>query len=99
MRLPGTCYVKRLACNVKPGFVAAAILLSSDINGKVDMLSSYDLKSVVDMIERSSVSDYPYMKAHAHMDLAIIRNQCRDRTMTNKEESAAEFAIEIIIQL
>lgn len=63
------------------------------------MVTRYDLESVVYMIDHTSVNDYAFMKARARMDLDMINYRFQKRMLTEKEQSAAEFAIEILIQL
>jgi len=50
------------------------------------------------MIYHTAEEDYPYIKAHAQMEMEIdmIRNQCRDRMMTGKEQCAFEFSVATI---
>ena len=63
------------------------------------MLTRYDLESVEYMIDHTNVNDYTFMKARAKMELDMISYQFQKRMLTAKEESAAEFAIEMLIQL
>ena len=63
------------------------------------MLTNYDVMSVQHLIDQSDYKERDFLKAHARMEVDIIRNQCLNRTMTDKEQRAFEFALETITQL
>ena len=63
------------------------------------MLSQNDLHSVTYMVHHTAEEDYPYIKTHAQMEIDMIRNQCRDRMMSDKEQCAFEFAVSTITHI
>ena len=63
------------------------------------MLSSHDIRSVQCMIEQSDIRELDFLEAHAKMEIDIINNQCLNRSWSDAEMRAFEFAIETITQL
>jgi thymidine phosphorylase len=51
------------------------------------------------MIEQSDIRERDFLKAHAKMEVDIINNQYKNRTLSDAEMRAFEFAIETIAQL
>lgn len=63
------------------------------------MLSSHDIRSVQYMIEQSDIRERDFLEAHAKMEIDIINSQCLNRSLSDAEMRAFEFAIETITQL
>ena len=63
------------------------------------MLTSYDKRSVQNLIEQSDLRERDFLEARAKMEVDIINNQCLGRALTDREMSAFEFAVETITQL
>ena len=63
------------------------------------MLSSHDIRSVQHMIEQSDIRERDFLEARAKMEIDIINSQCLNRSLSDAETRAFEFALETITQL
>ena len=63
------------------------------------MLRSHDIRSVQYKIEQSDIRERDFLEAHAKMEIDIINSQCLNRSLSDAEMRAFEFAIETITQL
>ena len=63
------------------------------------MLSRYEIQSIQHLIEQLDIKERDFLQAHAKMEIDIINSQCLNRTMSDAEMRAYEFAIETITQL
>lgn len=63
------------------------------------MLTSYDKRSVQYLIEQSDLRERDFIEARAKIELDIINSQCLNRSLTDSELRAFEFAVETVSQL
>jgi hypothetical protein len=63
------------------------------------MLQHHDLESIQYLIENAESFERDFMRDYAQMEIDIIRHQGSRRSLTQDENRAFEFAIEILARL